>query len=251
VSAVELLRGGPGREPALEVALSALLLGDVARGDRGPLVRSYRPARTVAFGRRDAFLPGFAGAASAAREQGFAPVIRAPGGRAAAYDEGCLVFDEIMPATDSLAGIRERFTLDAERQAEALRGVGVDARVGGVPGEYCPGGFSVNAAGRRKLIGAAQRIVRGGWLLSTVVVIASSSNVRRVLESVYRALQLDWDPATVGAVAEEAPGVGIESVERLLLDVYSRRYDLVPAALGNEVLARARGEIPRHEAPPS
>jgi octanoyl-[GcvH]:protein N-octanoyltransferase len=244
---VELLPGDLGHEPTLEVALSALLLQEVARGDRGPALRCYRPPPTVAFGRRDAFLPGIVAAGRAARKHGFEPVIRAPGGRAAAYDEGCLVLEEIMPASDSLTGIQERFARDAERQADALRSLGIDARVGEVPGEYCPGGFTVSAAGRRKLIGAAQRVVRGGWLLSTVVVVESAANVRQVLESVYGALDLDWDPATVGAVAEEASGTSVETVERLLLSVYSDRYQLVPATLPHHVLVAAREEMARHQ----
>ena len=181
------------------------------------MLRCYRPPSTVAFGRRDTFLAGFASAAGAARDHGFVPVIRAPGGRAAAYDAGCLVLDEIMPAEDSLTGIHDRFAREAERQAGALRCLGIDARVGEVPGEYCPGAFTVNAGGRKKLIGAAQRTRLGGWLLSTVVVVESAARVRTVLESVYDALELEWDPATVGAVAEAAPGVSIEDVEQALV----------------------------------
>jgi octanoyl-[GcvH]:protein N-octanoyltransferase len=244
---VELLRGGLGREPALEVALSAVLLDAVARGEQRPVLRCYRPPGTVAFSRRDTFLPGFVAAARAAQLDGFAPVIRAPGGRAAAYHEGCLVVEEIMPAADSLAGIRERFGADAERYANALRRLGIDALVGEVPGEYCPGAFTVNASGRRKLVGAAQRAVRGGWLLSTLVVIDTAARVRRVLESVYATLELDWDPATVGAVAEEAPGVTPKAVERLILGDYSQRYDLVAATLPDRALVAAQQEMPRHQ----
>ena len=152
-----------------------------------------------------------------------------------------------MPAADSLAGMHERFASDAELYADALRRFGIDARVGEVPGESCPGASSVNAAGRRKLIGAAQRAVRGGWLLSTVVVIDTATRVRRVLESVYAALELEWDPSTVGAVAEEASGANVDVVERLLLEVYSQRYELVPATLPHRVLVVAREEMPRHE----
>ena len=137
--AVELLRGGLGHEPALEVALSAVLLRGVARGEQRPVLRCYRPPRTVAFGRRDTFLPGFAAAASAAREHGFAPVVRAAGGRAAAYDEGCLVVEEIMPAAESPAGIQERFARDAEFYADALRRLGIDARLGRCQANTVPG----------------------------------------------------------------------------------------------------------------
>jgi octanoyl-[GcvH]:protein N-octanoyltransferase len=79
------------------------------------------------------------------------------------------VLDEIMAAKESLTGIQNRFARGAERQPQALRGLGIDARVGKAPGQYCPGAFTVNAGGHKKLIGAVQRAVRGGWLLSTVV----------------------------------------------------------------------------------
>ena len=218
----------------------------VATGAHPPVVRCYRPLATVAFGRRDGFLPGFSRAGAAARRHGFDPVIRAAGGRAAAYDEGCLVFDEIMPERDSMGSVHERFAGEAQRQARALRTLGVDARVGQVPGEYCPGEFSVNARGQKKLIGAAQRIVSGGWLFSTVVVVSSAHRVRTVLEDVYAELGLEWDPATTGSVADEVLDVGVEDVQRALLAEYARRYRLVPASLGAPELAHAHGVLARH-----
>jgi len=247
LGAVDLVEGSAGADPALDVALPHALLGLVAGGRRGPVIRSYRPRPTVAFGRRDSFLPGFVSAAAAARRRGYTPVIRGAGGRAAAYDEGCLVFDEIMPAEDSMSGIQARFADEAERQARALRGLGVDARVGEVPGEYCPGEFSVNARGRTKLIGAAQRIVRGAWLLSTVVVVEPPRSMRAVLQDVYRELGLDWDPATFGAVANEVPGTGIEDVRGAILAQYAGRATLTPRELtagdidaANELVGRYR-----------
>ena len=198
----------------------------------------------MAFGRRDAFLPGFARAVAAARRRGFTPVIRGAGGRAAAYDDGCLIFDEVMPADGS--GIRERFADDAHRHAQALQGFGVDARVGEVAGEYCPGEFSVNARGRVKLIGAAERIVRGAWLHSSVVVVEGAPVLRAVVEDVYAALGLDWDPATVGAIADEVPGLGVADVRTALLAEYAARYELLPAAIGEPELTRAAELLSRH-----
>ena len=228
---MDLLEGSAGGDPALDVALPHALLGLVARGLRGPVLRVYRPRATVAFGRRDSFQPGFASAAAAARRRGYSPVVRGTGGRAAAYDEGCLVFDEIAPAADSTAGIQARFAREAARQARALRGLGVDARVGEVPGEYCPGEFSVNARGETKLIGASQRIIRGGWLLSSVVVVEPAAQLRAVLEDVYAELALEWHPATTGSVAAEAPGVGIDEVRDALLAEYAHVRPLTPAGL--------------------
>jgi octanoyl-[GcvH]:protein N-octanoyltransferase len=243
---VELLEGPAGAEPALEVALPQALLAMVAAGRHGPVLRCYRPPPTVSFGSRDRFLPGFRRAAVAAERRGFTPVIRGAGGRAAAYDEGCLVFDEIMPAPHSMSGIRERFAEEAGRQAQALRRLGVDARVGEVPGEYCPGEFSVNARGQTKLIGAAQRIIRGAWLVSSVVVVRSAGGLRAALEDVYAELGLEWDPATTGSVADEVPDVRIEDVQRALRLNYARRYRLMPGALGVPELAGARELLGRH-----
>jgi octanoyl-[GcvH]:protein N-octanoyltransferase len=241
---VDLVEGSAGGEPALDLALPHAVLDLLAASRRPPLLRCYRPRATVAFGRRDTFLPGFGTAVAGARRHGFTPVIRGAGGRAAAYAEGCLIFDEIMPADGS--AIRERFAEDARRQAQALSRLGVDARVGEVPGEYCPGEFSVNARGRVKLIGAAERIIRGAWLHSSVVVVEGAEALRAVLEDVYAALGLDWDPASVGAVTVEAPGVGLDDVRRALLAEYDTRYTLSPASLTSVDLARAAELLPRH-----
>ena len=76
-----------------------------------------------------------------------------------------------------------------------------------MPGEYCPGEFSVNAAGTTKLVGTAQRLTRHGYLFSAVVLVTDPDPVREVLVDAYAALGLDWRPASVGAVADHAPGV--------------------------------------------
>src|SRR3954453_8664927 len=129
-----VIREASPRRPALEVAVSHALVERVNTGALGPVIRLYRPAPTVAFGRLDALRPGFAGAAAAAREAGFEPVLRAPGGHAVAYHRGCLGIDEIIPDRDPLAGLQDRFARSGELLAEALRTLGVDARVGRVAG---------------------------------------------------------------------------------------------------------------------
>jgi octanoyl-[GcvH]:protein N-octanoyltransferase len=243
---VDLLEGSAGADPTLDVALPHALLALVAASRRGPVLRVYRPRATVAFGRRDSFLPGFPGAVAAARERAFTPVVRGAGGRAAAYDEGCLVFDLVMPAADSMTGIQARFSAEAELEARALRSLGVDARVGEVPGEYCPGEFSVNARGKTKLIGAAQRVVRGAWLLSSVVVVKPAAGLRAVLDDVYRELGLEWDPATTGSVAGELPGVTVDAVRDALLAQYAQDRTLVPATLSAAELAAANDLLARY-----
>jgi octanoyl-[GcvH]:protein N-octanoyltransferase len=247
----ELLEGRAGEDPVLDLALATALLQQVAAGDRAPVIRVYRPAPTLAFGRRDSFLPGFARAAAAAASAGFTPAIRSAGGRAAAYHDECLVIDEIVAARDAMADVDTRFAAEAESQAQALRGLGIDARVGEVPGEYCPGRFSVNARGEIKLIGAAQRIVSGAWLFSTVVVVGGSTPIGAVLTHVYAALGLDWDPASVGSVADELPGATVDQVRAALLAPLGERYGLTPGALTDVDLAAARDVLARHRVPSS
>jgi octanoyl-[GcvH]:protein N-octanoyltransferase len=243
---VELIEGRAGEDPALDLALAPALLARVAKEERAPLVRVYRPWPTVAFGRRDSFLPGFAQAAADARRHGFTPGIRSAGGRAAAYHDDCLVVEEIIAAADANAGIQDRFAGEAERQAAALRGLGIDARVGEVPGEYCPGAHSVNARGQTKLIGAAQRTVSRAWLFSTVVVVDGSAQVRAVLEDVYAALGLDWNPASTGSIADERPGITVNHVKEALLAPLAARYLLRTAQLSDGDVSAGLALIERH-----
>ena len=100
-----------------------------------------------------------------------------------------------------------------------------------------------------KLVGAAERIVRGAWLHSSVVVVEGAPRLRSVLEDVYAALGLDWNPASVGAVAEEAPGVGVEDVRAALLEGYTPPYALHPVPIDTVALARAAELLDRHRVP--
>ena len=160
-----LVRESAPRPPALEVAVAHALVEHVNEGVLDSLVRVYRPAPTVAFGRLDALRPGFGAAVAAARRLGFEPVLRAPGGHAVAYHDGCLGIDELRGEQDPIAGMHDRFALSGSLLAGALRELGVDARVGRVPGEFCPGEFTVNARGAVKLVGTAQRVLRHASLL--------------------------------------------------------------------------------------
>jgi len=202
------------------------LLGLAKTGRIGPTLRLYRPAPTVAFGQRDTHLPGFEAAAQACREQGFEPLVRKAGGRAAAYHEGTLIVDHVEPHADAIAGAKGRFAFFGEMLAEALRSAGVKAAVGEIPGEYCPGEFSVHgthpadSAHRIKLVGTAQRVVSGGWLFSSVIVVENSAPIRSVLTASYGALGLDWDPATAGAVNDLVPHLDVRSIEDAVINTY-------------------------------
>lgn len=217
-----------GAETDLDHALD--LLAEVKAGTRGAMLRLYRPEPTVAFGQRDAKLPGFAAASEAARNNGFVPAVRRAGGRAAAYHRGTLVVDHIQGEKDAVAGAKARFGFFGELFTEALQSLGIDAAVGEIPGEYCPGEFSVHGRGKSaslKLVGTAQRVVSGAWLFSSVIVVEQSAPIRQVLTDCYAALGLDWDPATAGAADDLVPGVTVDAVEQAVLAAYAQHTELV------------------------
>jgi octanoyl-[GcvH]:protein N-octanoyltransferase len=217
---MQLVRSGAAGSAALELAVSHALLTRVAAGELAPTLRAYRPAPAVAFGKLDTLRPGYRAAVEAARAHGYEPVLRLPGGHAAAYHEQSLAIDVVWALDDPVVGTHTRFAEEGERLAGALRTLGVDARVGEVPGEYCPGAYSVNARGAVKLVGTAQRVVRGASLLGATIVVRDGARVRAVLADVYRALALDWDETTAGAVEDEVPGVTVDDVERAVLAAY-------------------------------
>ena len=246
---LRLIRESFPDDPALDTAVSQALLERVAAGQAPETLRLARPGAMVAFAKRDAIAPGYTEAARAARAAGFEAVLRMPGGRAAAFHEGTLVLTHAAPDPDPRPGVQERFRAMAELVAAALRDLGVDARIGEVPGEYCPGGYSVNARGERKLAGMGQRLVKHGAHTGAMVVCSDADGIRRALVPVYEALGLDWDPATAGAVADENAGAGMDEVSRAIEARYAERYELVEADLDEQTLELARRLRPRHAAP--
>ncbi|GAB3550003.1 lipoate-protein ligase A [Actinopolyspora lacussalsi] len=246
---MELYHGALGGDTSqsFEVALAHALVRRASDGAAGSALRVYRPTTpTVAFGRRDTLRPGFPEAVALVRDAGFTPVVRAPGGRAVAYTADSLVVDHIAAEADSLGGMEERFDGYARLWAGLLAEYGVDARVGAVPGEYCPGAHSVNARGRVKLVGTAQRILRRAWLFSAVAVFDGAEVLRPLLTEVYRALGLDFDGESVGSVRAEAPEADLDTFERGILDAYEDRFYLTRADLDESLLTTARELVDDH-----
>jgi hypothetical protein len=117
--------------------------------------------------------------------------------------------------------------------------------VGRIAGEFCPGEYTVHARGAVKLVGSAQRVIRHASLLAASIAVTDAASLRAVLEDVYAALELDWDPATAGGVADETP-VGVDDVERAVVDAYARRGELVAGRIDAATLARAAALEPKH-----
>jgi octanoyl-[GcvH]:protein N-octanoyltransferase len=244
VERLRLIRHSFPDQPELSTAISRTILSRVAAGELPPTVRIHRPGNEVAFGRQDVASPGYEAATQAARDAGFAAVERLAGGRAAVFHTGTIAIARAYADPQPPKRTYARFEEMAEIIAAALKNLGVDARVGEVPGEYCPGAYSVNARGRTKLAGIGQRMIRGGAHMGGVVVASGGREVAHVLEPVYRALELDFDPQTSGSVSDEVGReVDAGELEEAVIEELGERYELVPAELDEETVARAEDSI--------
>ncbi|MFH8252970.1 biotin/lipoate A/B protein ligase family protein [Microbacterium sp. B2969] len=179
------------------------------------VVRLYTPRPTLALSRRESRMPGFERACASAERLGFEPAVRPTGGRAVAYDESCLIVDVV--CRDDGMDQNEFFARAGHTMVDALRALGVDARVGPVAGEYCPGEFSINSRGVVKLMGTSQRAVRGARLLSGMLALGDVGHLVEVLVEANRALELEWRPETFGTLTSEAPHVRRADLEASLI----------------------------------
>lgn len=245
---MRLLRGAlVDGEPALELALAHALVREARAGAVEESLRIYRPAvPVVVFGRRDTRLPGFPAAVDAARAAGFEPVVRATGGRAVAYTSAALVVDHVRHEPGAVGGQDARFDAFGEMFVDLFRGFGIDARLGAVPGEYCPGAQSVNARGVEKLVGTAQRMTPGAWLFSSLVVVGDEERLRPVLAQVYGCLGQDFDAASVGSLSREVPGLDVDTVEAAVIEAYAAGRPAAPVPVPVGLLDTARGLVDQH-----
>ncbi|WP_445148827.1 lipoate--protein ligase family protein [Baekduia sp. Peel2402] len=235
---MELLRDRFPADPALDAAVTHALLRQVGAGERGPVARVFRPGPTMAFGRLDSLTPGYEAARAAAREHGYTPLLRLGGGHAAGYDEGSVLVEVIRPVATIAEGVHERFDWLTELLVETLAFLGITARVGVLPGEYCEGEHSVNAAGV-KLAGTAQRTIKGASLVTAMLIAEGGAKLRAALTDVYAALEIEWRPPTAAAANDIVPSLTASDAERVLVATLAQRERLTAGTLGDGVLTLA------------
>ncbi|SFR46788.1 lipoate--protein ligase family protein [Halorubrum sodomense] len=212
--------------PTADRGPAADLLDSAAEGV--PAVRVTAPPRQVAFGRRDARESGFDRAKRAARDAGFSPVERDVGGRAVAYTGSTLSFGVAVPTGEGRGSIDSRYETATETLRDALRELGADAVRGEPPAAFCPGDHSLRVAGGTdasaggKVAGLAQR-VRADAALVAGVLVASAADpdpIASVTESVYDALDVPFDPESVGSVAGAGGPDDPDAVARAVEDAF-------------------------------
>ena len=113
-----------------------------------------------------------------------------------------------------------------------------------MPGEYCPGDWTVNGAGRMKLAGTAQRVVARAWMIGAELVVTNADPIRAVLADVYAALELDFDPATAASMTDLWPDVTVDAVRSAVIAHFGATDVL---AVDEELVEEARALRHRHE----
>jgi octanoyl-[GcvH]:protein N-octanoyltransferase len=250
----------PG-QAVLDTAVSHALLRRVARGQAPESLRLYRPDDALLFSSLDARRPGYPLALELARDAGFEPVVRLAGGHAAVFLGASIAFAWATPDPDAALRIRPRFESLAGWVVAALDRLGLDARVGELEGEYCPGEFSVSVAlpgagggtRRIKVMGVGQRVIRGAAHVGGVITVGATARLREILVPVYEALGLALRPETAGGIADVDPTLSPEDLVEALAEVLrAEGITLVPArfdsAIESEAEALRSFHTPAHTA---
>jgi octanoyl-[GcvH]:protein N-octanoyltransferase len=236
----------PG-ESLLDTAVSHAMLRRVATETVGESLRLYVPENALLFSSLDARRPGFARALALAEQAGFPSVIRLAGGQAAVFLEESVAFAWAVPDPEAHLHIRRRFEDLSAWVVASLRRLGLDARVGPVAGEYCPGQYSVNLGGRIKVMGVGQRVIKGGAHVGGVITIGRTDLLRDILVPIYQALDIEFRPETAGGISDFDPLLGPEDVIAAMSENLSELgYRLEPTHFDMSIRREAEALIPIH-----
>ena len=211
---VQLVRSGPAGSAALELAVSHALLTRVAAGELPSTLRVYRPradgrVRQARHARAPATRPRSPPRATTATSPSCGSPAATPPPTTRTRSGSTSSGRSTIPAT----GTHDRFATRGSGSRARSQRLGVDARVGEVPGEYCPGAYSVNARGRVKLIGTAQRLVRGAALLGASIVVGDGAGIRAVLATSTPRSSSSGTPPPRARSTRRSPGITVDAVE--------------------------------------
>ncbi len=191
--------------------LTGLRLGDQA------ILRFRRPRPTAAFSPQDTTHPDYEQIKQRAQARGFEPIERGTGGRLTIFDENALGITIIAPHAAPHEDMIKRYEILSNAIALGLHNLGIDARVGELPNEYCPGKYSVNAEGRIKLVGVAQRMNQRCLQMGAIVSVHRSEEACAGIAEAYRGMGLNFEPKTYGAIADLQPSLTYAEVRSAML----------------------------------
>ncbi|HJQ28075.1 MAG TPA: hypothetical protein VJ827_01950 [Rubrobacter sp.] len=234
-------------DPTVAYGYVRTVFDQVARGTRPATVSITPSTRHVGVTRRDTFRPGFEDAVRAAGGMGYPVLVRSAGGGATAAGPGTFGFSIIRPAdeTESRRGIRERYDEAAGFVLGAFSRLGVEAEVGEVRDEFCPGDHSIRVGGREsgmKIVGIAQRITRRATSVGGIVLVEGERDLARVLEKVYGAMRLPFSSGSVGSLRRAGYEVGTRDVIEAFATEAERVYGAVRTPIDEKTLGLASSE---------
>jgi octanoyl-[GcvH]:protein N-octanoyltransferase len=129
-----------------------------------------------------------------------------------------------------------------------LEPLGASCTIGALPGEYCPGDFSLHHSDGPKIAGAAQRVISGAALYTAAILVEHGAGIRHALVDVYAALGLAWDPTTAGAITDVVPEMRASTVANALLRALPAGLaDALPADVIADADRLRRRHTPRYE----
>jgi len=186
-------------------------------GETGePRLRVWSPHRQIAFGRRDSNRDGYDRAREVVADSDYASVDRTVGGHAVAFTGNTVAFASAEPVSDARTGIQERYDEATATLERAFGDLGVDAYEGEPDGSFCPGTHSLSATG--KIAGLAQRVHRDAAVVSGIVVVCDHEQIAATLDPLYDALDIEFDPDSVGSIARAGGPSSPDRVARRIED---------------------------------
>jgi octanoyl-[GcvH]:protein N-octanoyltransferase len=186
--------------------------------DGQAILRFRRPRPTAAFSPQDTTHPDYEDIKERARARGFEPIERGTGGRLTLFDENALGITIIAPHAAPHGQMIKRYEILSNAIAKGLQNLGIDARVGELPNEYCPGKYSVNAEGRIKLVGVAQRMNQRCLQMGAIVSVHRSEEACAGIAEAYRGMGLNFDPLTYGAITDLHSSLIYADVRSVLME---------------------------------
>ena len=241
----ELLVPTRFEDPVTAYGYQRMVFEQVASGARPTTISVTASARHVGVTRRDTRRPGFDKAVRDSNEEGYPVMVRGSGGGATAADKGTFGFSIVRLAEDGEVrrGIRDRYDEAATLVLGALSRLGVKAEVGEVRDEFCPGDHSIRVGGWEqgmKVVGIAQRITRRATSVGGIVLVHGEEELAKILEKVYRAMELPFRASSVGSLRQAGVEAGVEEVVEAFAAEVVSRYGAERVAVDSETLEAAR-----------
>jgi lipoate-protein ligase A len=162
------------------------------------------------------------------------------------FHEGTLAFGWTMPITSPRSGIQERFEALSQLMVRVFARLGVVSAVGEIPGEYCPGRFSVHHSGNRKVMGVGQRLAQNAAHVGGVIVVGGADAINEVLLPVYAALGVGFEPAATGALSDLVPDLTMACVVAAIVAELQALGEISVATLSSAMVQRGRDMLPDH-----